>query len=433
MADEGTGWTRRRFLQATGAAAAASALPQHLRAGQAPGEPGEKPNILILQPDQYLGTVMSCAGDPNIHTPNLDALAAQGIRFTHAASCSPVCSPCRASYQTGLYAHTHGVVRNNIRLDLRHRCMGDILSEAGYATGFIGKWHLDGGIPEVQPGGWIPPERRRGWQEWHGYEKSHEFFKVWRYNDRREKVRVEGHDWEPAWQTDVALDFARRHTETGRPWAYYLAYGPPHFPRQCPEKYLAMFPPEKFRMPDNVKDTPEARKEYQMYYAQCYSLDVEVGRIVKGLEKIGAADSTIVVYTSDHGDFLGADGHKLRGKAKPHPNAFRIPMIVRWPRGIPARQVSDALFGSVDLAPTLLAMAGLPVPAAMQGLDMSLWCRGREGPGREWLYMGLGSPERGGFWRAAWNGREVAHSGAPVLALAEELDDPALPRLRQKS
>ena len=147
---------------------------------------------------------MGCAGNTMAITPNLDQLASSGIRFTHAVSASPVCSPFRATIQSGLYIHEHGVVENGIQLNHDFKTIAEIFSENDYATGYIGKWHLEGFLPEDNVGGYIEPgAARQGWKEWLGYEKSHEFLKVWKYNDRKEKVRLTGYDWEPAWQVGI--------------------------------------------------------------------------------------------------------------------------------------------------------------------------------------------------------------------------------------
>ena len=161
----------------------------------------EKPNVLVIQPDQHRGTVMGCAGDSQVKTPNLDRLASEGIRFSRCASSSPVCSPFRGTMQTGLYCHTHGVDVNNILLDPELITFADLFADAGYATGYIGKWHLDGGKPRGGGGFIESGPRRAGWQEWHGYQKGHEFFEVWDYNENRERVQIEGYDWEPMWHT----------------------------------------------------------------------------------------------------------------------------------------------------------------------------------------------------------------------------------------
>jgi len=135
-------------------------------------------NILIIQPDQHRADVLACSGNRLAITPNLDNLASAGVRFSNAASASPVCCPFRATLQTGLYIHEHGVVQNGIQLKHEFETIGEIFSENGYATGYIGKWHLEGFFPEDTVGGFIESgEARQGWQEWLGYEKSHEFLR----------------------------------------------------------------------------------------------------------------------------------------------------------------------------------------------------------------------------------------------------------------
>ncbi len=451
---------RRREFLATVTGVAGSRL--------CPAADGQRPNVLILQPDQHRGITLGCAGDEQAKTPHLDRLAAGGIRFSRTVSSSPVCSPFRGSMQTGLYCHTHGVVRNNIRLDPKLTTIAEVFAAAGYATGYIGKWHLDGGLPKGV-GGYIPPgPRRQGWQEWLGYEKSHEFFKVWRYDEHQQKVRVEGYNWEPRWHTDQMLDFARRQKEAGKPWLYYVAYGPPHPPLQCPEEYQDLFPPSRFRLPPDLrrrfsgKQEQEVRKLWQVYYGLVAAIDYEVGRVVEGLKEQGQLENTIILYTSDHGDRLGShtgSNGDMRGKAAPYATAFRIPLIIHWPRRIKAGQVCDALVSSVDLAPTVLDLAGLPVPKQMQGDSMAGWCLRGKGPRNPAIYLGLGHAEQGQGWRAIWNGRYVYsrgrykvlydhrkdpwemsnlreerqladHLDRQLLALAEKTNDPALAALR---
>lgn len=402
--------------------AAMGIAPMAFPAAKLRAAPDAPPNVLILQPDQHRGTVMGCAGDSQIKTPNLDRLAAEGIRFSNCASSSPICSPFRATFQTGLYPHIHGVDANGESLfDPIGGGFAQIFAEAGYATGYIGKWHIDG--QKVKgTGGYIPQERRLGWQEWEGYETGHEFLNVWRFNDKQEQVPVEGYGWEPTWHTDMALDFARRKTAEGKPWIYYVAYGPPHNPKECLDEFLAMYPPESFVLPPDVKkifagDETAIRRELRMYYALVTAVDFEVGRLLAGLKELGVDDNTIILYVSDHGDRLGShtdrgDAGSARGKGCPYASAFRIPLIVRWPRGIKPRQVCDALVSSVDLAPTLLDLAGLEIPSRYQGDSMAPWCRGGQGPRNEAVYLGFGGLEPRNIrlpgrhcWRAVWDGR----------------------------
>ena len=248
------------------------------------GDGQRRPNVLVIQPDQHRGTIMGCAGDTQVQTPNLDMLAGEGIRFSHTASSSPVCSPFRGTMQTGLYPHTHGVVGNNILLDPELTSFAEVFAEAGYATGYIGKWHLDGGIPERGSGGFIAPgPRRQGWQEWHAHEKGHSFFDVWTFDDRGDKVHFEDYDWEPTWHTDMALDFARRHRDADTPWLFYLGYGPPHKPEQCPDRFLDMYDIDEFELPPDV----QGRFSVAVYRGRRLVTSKTDARYVKGRHSAG--------------------------------------------------------------------------------------------------------------------------------------------------
>ncbi len=405
---------------------------------QGQGNNSRRPNVLVIQPDQHRGTILGCMGDPQARTPNLDRLAREGILFRHSVSSSPVCCPFRATMQTGLYPHRHGVLANDkYRLNPKDPTFAEVFAHAGYKTGYIGKWHLDGGQPEKEGGpgvtakgvgGFVPPERRRGYQEWNGYEKAHEYFEVWKYNQQGRKERVTGYDWEPTWHTDMALDFARRHTAEGEPWLYYIAFGPPHVPEQCPRRFLDQFPLDKIVLPPDVRANftgaaeTKIREKFQNYYALVAAIDFEIGRLLDGLKRLGADENTIILYTSDHGDHLGshvasADAEKLRGKGSPYATAFRTPLIIRWPARIKPGSTCDALVSSVDLAPTLLDLAGAPPIPGAQGLSMAPWCLAGEGPRREAVWIGLGK------WRAAWDGRFV-YSPEPYNILYDHRSDP---------
>jgi arylsulfatase A-like enzyme len=395
-------------------AARAGVLPYIGRSTSSENKP---PNVLIIQTDQHRGTIMGCAGHNQVRTPNLDKLASEGIRFTNCISGGPVCSPFRATFQTGLYCHKHGVDRNNTPLDPEHRTIGEEFTKGGYATGYIGKWHLGGLKPKDSPGGFIEPgEQRQGWHDWNGYERGHEYFKVWKFNEHGEKVRVKGYDWEPSWHTDMALSFAKKHSQQHKPWCYYLSYGPPHLPLQCPKKYLDVYDLNKIILPRDLENTlnredlSAIRKIYHVYYAQVTAVDYEIGRLMKGLKALGLDDNTIVLYTSDHGDVLGRHRKyhkgKYRGKGLPFESAFRIPLILRWPNKI-STTVCDTLVNSVDLAPTILDLAGLPEPKQFQGDSMAPWCLNGNGPQNQILYLGLRGITSLNWFRAVWDGRYI--------------------------
>jgi len=399
-------------------------------------EPQKRPNVLFIQPDQHRGSVMGIEGDVDAITPNLDELSKGGIRFTNAVSGAPVCSPYRASLMSGMHIHKHGVVGNNILLNPELNTLGNIFENAGYATGYIGKWHLDGGIPEEKVGGYIEEgERRQGWQEFMGYEKSHEFIEVWKYDESKNKVRVKDYNWEPTWHTDMALDFIQRKTEEEKPWCYYLAYGPPHLPEQCPQDFLGMYDPDAFHLPSDIENElnatqkKELRQQLQMYYAQVTAIDYEVGRLMKRLREMGVDDNTIIVYTSDHGDVLGSHNadiahhykelgikrkSALRTKGKPYLSAMDVPLLIHWPEKIEKQQVCDAMVNTIDITATLLDLVNLEVPSNMQGTSMADWCLTGEGPKKDALYIGLAKGSKA--WRGVYDGRYLYSTlGWPVL------------------
>ena len=436
---------RRDFLKAIGITATA------ITAGSLNAKINAKkslPNVIVIQPDQHCGLIMGCAGDKHAKTPNLDRMAAEGIHFTRCVSASPVCSPFRGTMQTGLYPHKHGVTNNGKQLDPNLKCFAEVFEKAGYATGYIGKWHLDGlkpiihggeGVSKKAVGGFVVPQRRQGWREWNGYEKSHEYFEVWKYDVNAKKIRVKEYDWEPTWHTDMALDFIRRNKAAGKPSLYYIAYGPPHKPEQCTDEFLNMYDAGQFQLPLDLKDNISSkwetvlRKAIQVYYGQVTAIDHEIGRLIKGLKEMGEDDNTIILYTSDHGDRLGSHWARevraagnikkpekgkskkvrdvnlslknMRGKSSPYQKAFRIPFIVRWPAKIKAGLKCDELVSSVDLTPTILELAGMDSIEEMQGDSMAGWCLNGKGPRNEAVWIGLGQ------WRAAWDGRYVYARG----------------------
>jgi arylsulfatase A-like enzyme len=411
--------TRRQFGKTLLAGSVCMNIPSVVQ-GKKSSPSTERPNVLVIQPDQHRGTILRCAGDEHITTPNLDRLAQEGTHFSNCISSSPLCSPFRGTLQTGLYAHKHGVDKNNLLLDPTLNTFAEYFVEKGYATGYIGKWHLDGGIPKTQPGGYVEAgERRQGWEEWHGYEKNHEYFYVWKYDENQRKIRLQDYNWEPTWHTDMALDFISRNTNKKKPWLYYVAYGPPHLPLQCPDDFLAMYDPDTFKLPPDLvgrfsaQDEKKLRRIYQVYYGQVTAIDFEIGRILQGLNDLGVDRNTIILYTSDHGDKLGShcSPRKFRGKAAPFASAFRIPLIIRWPDQIRPKQVRDCLVSSVDLAPTILDLAGLPVPSVMQGDSMAGWCLDDKGTMNESLYLGLGGVSSSDGWRAVWDGRYIYSPG----------------------
>src|SRR3954447_23546461 len=183
-----------------------------------------RPSILLILPDQWRGQDLGCMGNPEVRTPNLDRLASQGVLFRNTFANTPVCCPARANILTGKYAHRNGMVANDLRLRESETTLAEILAAQGYRTGFIGKWHLDGGkrLP-----GFIPPgPRRQGFAYWAANECSHDHFHPTYFRDTDRPVTVDR--FEPEVWTDRAVEFLKQTGDD--PFFLVVSIGPPHDP-----------------------------------------------------------------------------------------------------------------------------------------------------------------------------------------------------------
>ena len=288
-----------------------------------------KPNIVILLADQWRATATGYAGDPNVKTPALDRLAAEGSWFRNAVSVCPVCTPYRAALMTGRWPTSTGMFLNDLHLPDRELCMAEILKRAGYATAYIGKWHLDGHGRES----FIPPERRRGWEYWKAAECDHAYNHSHYYEGTSsEKKFWDGYD--AFAQTKDAREYIRQRSRQGRPFALMVAYGPPHFPHDtAPQAYKALYPPEKIQLRPNVPQSmrASAKREAQGYYAHCTALDQCVADVLGALRETGLEEKSIVVFTSDHGEMMGSHGCPPFMKQQPWDEAAHVPLLLRYP------------------------------------------------------------------------------------------------------
>jgi len=281
--------------------------------GAATNRPAEarRPNILFLFPDQMRGQAMGCMGDPNVKSPHLDRLASQGVLFPNTFANTPVCCPARANILTGKYTHANGMLANDLRLRESETTLTELLRDAGYRTGFVGKWHLDGG--RRMPG-WVPPgPRRQGFEFWAANEVNHNHFDSQYFRDTDQPIPIKRFEAE-VW-TDLGIEFMRESSKDGRPFFLTIQMGPPHDPYLAPEKYMAMYDPEKLALRPNFQGDGSlgplepmpyrkipGRKEIAAYYAMISAVDEQVGRILDVLAELGLADDTIVLVSSDHGE-----------------------------------------------------------------------------------------------------------------------------------
>lgn len=367
---------RRTFLQQSAlAGAGVCALSLLGRTARAAGS-ASKPNLLLIFPDQWRSQAFSWQGDPNVRTPNLDRLAAASCVFSRTYANHPVCSPTRSTLQTGQYTHQTGFIRNNFYLEQDPQNLGYRLKEAGYRTGYIGKWHIDG---HERPG-FVPPERRQGWDDFHGFNRGH-WYRLGSKDDAQARYYtpdgklIFSDIYEPILQTDLAIDFLHRQTP-GTPWALAVSYGPPHDPYTPPASHARRGADIQWRpnVPEAKRQDPAAQRDIQGYYGLCELMDDEIGRLLRHLDESGFADNTIVVFTSDHGDMQGSQGR--HAKLVPYEESASIPFYVRGPGIAGGRQI-DTPVSTVDFAPTLLGLCGASPSPKMAGRNLAEGIRGK--------------------------------------------------------
>jgi arylsulfatase A-like enzyme len=380
--------TRRSFL---GACTAALGAP----AADLSAAPGKRPSILFILPDQLRSQALGCMGNPDVRTLNIDRLASQGLVLPNTFANTPVCCPARANLLTGTYAHRNGMIANDLRLRESETSIADLLGRAGYRTGFIGKWHLDGG-PRMP--GFIPPgPRRHGFQFWAANECAHTHFDTQYFRDTPDPIPV--HKFEAEAWTDIALDFIKSSNQDQRPYFLIVSMGPPHDPYRAPPEFARMYDPAKLQMRPNWQSLPTGPGPQQIaeYYGNVSAVDQQVGRLLAA-----AGDDTLVLLSSDHGDMLGSEGRRL--KRKPWEESIRIPGIIRYPSRVKAGSKNEAIFTHVDFAPTLLSLCGVKPPARMQGTDLSTVILGGSAKAPDSAFFQIFGPYQGDGTEDAWRG-----------------------------
>jgi len=377
-----------------------------------------KPNVVVVLADQWRPQAFGFAGDPNVRTPNFDRLAGESVRFVNAVAGMPVCSPTRASLLTGQRPLTHGVFLNDVPLDSNAITLAKVLKGAGYETGAIGKWHIDGHGRLS----FIPPERRQGFDYWKVCECTHDYTDSIYYGDTPEKLHWSGYD--ALDQTQDACEFLRARATGAKPFLLWLAWGPPHDPYlTAPEKYRALYDPSKLTLRPNVPAEMEGhiRKSLAGYYAHCSALDDAMGSLLDTLRETGLAENTILLFSADHGDMLGSQG--AMNKQRPFDECARVPFLLRWSKALPARQL-DAPINSEDVMPTLLGLCGVPIPKLVEGLDYSGYARGGANPGDGATVIMCAAPF--GQWDRRKGGKEYRAVRTTRYTYARDLHGPWL-------
>ena len=329
-----------------------------------------KPNVIYILTDQWRASAFGYTGDPNVKTPHIDRLAEEAVSFANAVSVTPVCTPHRASLLTGRYPTTTGMFLNDIYLPNQELCMAEIFKEAGYQTGYLGKWHLDGHGRLNN----VDPERRQGFDYWKALECSHNYNRMLYYENDDPKVKTwEGYS--PYALAEDANQFLTQQTESQDPFLLVVSIATPHFPHaSAPEKYKNLYPPSELILAPNVPAESEAkvREELQGYYAHCTATDVAIGSILNKLKELNLWENSIIVFTSDHGEMMGAHGIRPYTKQLAWDESIKVPFLISYP-GIQENKgaVVQAPINTPDILASLLGLAGIPIPESVEGEDLS--------------------------------------------------------------
>ena len=420
-------------------------------AQEATPSPAKRPNIVLIVADDLGVGELGCYGQEKIQTPRIDAMAREGLRFTQFYAAAPVCAPTRCSLMTGLHGG-HAFVRDNfemwgegqLALPADTQTLPKILQGAGHATAMVGKWGLGGPKSSGEP-------NAQGFDQWFGYycqRQAQTFYPghLWRDGKR---VRLPGNRADGLTGTQYAHDLfleeverflGREHDE---PFFLYLPFTLPHLALQPEAEDLALYAGRFEERPYRGQngyvphETPRAA-----YAARVSRLDRDVGRVLDLLRERGLEQDTLVLFMSDNGptpDGGGVDTRffdstgGLRGrKGTLYEGGIRVPLIARWPGKVPAGATSAWLAAHYDLLPTLLEIAGVGVPASLEGkLDGASFAPillGTPGGVREheflyWEFHGYGGQQavRLGRWKGI---RTNLHAGLTPLELYDLEADP---------
>jgi arylsulfatase A-like enzyme len=368
--------------------------------------PEGRPNVLILHTDEHNFRTLGCYrktlsreqalmwGESVVETPNIDWLAETGALCTSFYATSPVCSPSRAALVSGCYPQNTSVVGNDIAIDDDVITFAEILRHHGYATGYAGKWHLDGkGKPQWEP------ERNFGFEDnrymfnrghWKQLEVTEAGPRVKARNKKgKPAYSVEGAD-ENSFATDFLTDRAIEFIEerSGEPFCYMVSYPDPHGPDTVRAPYDEMYATQEYTEPrtfdEPLKGAPSWAKpggkfrSMSRYYGMVKCIDDNVGRILDTLREKDLIDETIVIFTSDHGDLRGE--HHRQNKGVPFEGSAKVPFIIRHPDLIAAGTTIDEALGTVDFKSTICGILGVEVTGKTEGRDASLLFTTGEAP-----------------------------------------------------
>ena len=415
-----------------------------------PTDGAERPNLVVIQTDEHNFRTLGCyrallpAGQAfvwgegvAVETPNLDWLAEHGAICDRYYATSPVCTPSRAALVSGLYPQNTGAIRNDLPMRDDIVTYAEVLRRVGYATGYAGKWHLDGpGKPQ-----W-GPDRHFGFEDnrflfnrghWKKLVRTPEGPRVGSTGpDGVPNYGLDGADastFSTDFLADRAVDFIREHQ--GGPFCYHVSIPDPHGPNTVRAPYDTMFDALPFRQPASARtggtglpgyaatlpDDFNAR-QMSLYFGMVKCVDDNVGKILGALREAGVLEKSFIVFTSDHGDLCGEHGRHNKGV--PMETSARIPFLLFAPGVVePGTRVEQAL-GTVDFKPTILALMGIDDPTRTEGRDASALFRGRDGD-PNWVdrtFVRIGGEGGSGGWMGVFSRRYkliVAADDGPAL------------------
>jgi len=378
------------------------------------------PNLLIIHTDQQSWWTLNIYGGTIVETPNIDVIGREGAMFSNFFANSALCTPSRGCFLTGRYPHAHGAYTNNIPLNRDEVTFAQVLKEHGYDTGYSGKWHLDG---RRRPG-WVHEDRGMGFED-NDYMFNRGHWKKLEDGPMNDMQPIVYHydiigdekTYPTDWLTDKTIEFIKESRT--KPFCYMVSFPDPHGPVWIRPPYDTMFDPDDMPLPATLYDEkvpswvkkaqqgspfglgkPNRERRYRewlaLYCGEVKLIDDSVGRIINCLEEQGILDDTILVFTTDHGEYAGE--HGLNGKNHLYETAYRIPLLIRWPKKIPAGTVIEHVVSTVDFQPTILALMGIAPCGREQGRDASSLLRGEETDWRSEAFIHHSSFERAGIF-----------------------------------
>ena len=351
----------------------------------------KKPNVIVFFTDQQRWDTTGLHGNPMGLTPNLDRLGREHTHAAHSFTCQPVCGPARSCLQTGLYATTTGCHRNAIPLPADSRTMAHYFADAGYQTGYIGKWHLH----DSDVKGAVPASARFGYRYWlasNVLEFTSDAYDTVLYDNDEREVRL------PGYRVDAVTDAAIRYVDTHRddPFFLFISYIEPHH-----QNHLDDYPPpDGYREtytggwvpPDLAALSGSTHQHLGGYYGMVKRLDEAYGRLHDALKSLALDGDTIVLFTADHGcHFKTRNGEYKRSC---HESSIRVPTVFSGP-GFRGGGQLQQLVSLIDLPPTLLDAAGLDIPEQMQGRSLMPLLRGGDDDWPEEVFVQISEAQVG--------------------------------------